>query len=55
MCSSTTTDTVAVRYKNWKMYYTMTSTDPTGDDGEDLGWTMVDIKRSFLRSGGLTT
>jgi arylsulfatase len=47
----------AVRYKNWKMYYTMTSTDPTGAmlGKTTYSWTMVDnIKRDpFEIAGGL--
>jgi arylsulfatase len=47
----------AVRYKNWKMYYTMTSTDPTGamTGKTTYGWTMVDnIRRDpFEIAGGL--
>jgi arylsulfatase A-like enzyme len=47
----------AVRYKNWKMYYTMSATDPLGGMGprETYGWTMVDnIKRDpFEIAGGL--
>jgi arylsulfatase A-like enzyme len=47
----------AVRYKNWKMYYTMTSTDPTGGmlGKTTYSWTMVDnIKRDpFEIAGGL--
>ncbi len=47
----------AVRYKNWKMYYTMTSTDPTGAmlGKATYSWTMVDnIKRDpFEIAGGL--
>ena len=36
----------AVRYKNWKMYYTMTSTDPTGAmQGEDDLW--LDYGRQY--------
>ena len=47
----------AVRYKNWKMYYTMSSTNPLGAMGskETYGWTQVDnIKRDpFEIAGGL--
>ena len=47
----------AVRYKNWKMYYTMSGTDPTGamQGKTTYGWTMVDnIKRDpFEIAGGL--
>ncbi|HOX19349.1 MAG TPA: arylsulfatase [Gemmatimonadales bacterium] len=47
----------AVRYKNWKMYYTMSATDPMGGLGprETYGWTMIDnIKRDpFEIAGGL--
>jgi arylsulfatase len=47
----------AVRYKNWKMYYTMSATSPTGAMGakETYGWTMMDnIKRDpFEIAGGL--
>jgi arylsulfatase A-like enzyme len=47
----------AVRYKNWKMYYTMSATNPTGAMGakETYGWTMMDnIKRDpFEIAGGL--
>jgi arylsulfatase A-like enzyme len=47
----------AVRYKNWKMYYTMTSTDPTGAmlGKTTYSWTMVDnIRRDpFEIAGGL--
>ena len=47
----------AVRYKNWKMYYTMTGTDPTGAmlGKTTYSWTMVDnIKRDpFEIAGGL--
>jgi arylsulfatase A-like enzyme len=47
----------AVRYKNWKMYYTMSSTSPTGamEGKTTYGWTMVDnIKRDpFEIAGGL--
>ncbi len=46
-----------MRYKNWKMYYTMTSTDPTGGmlGKTTYSWTMVDnIKRDpFEIAGGL--
>ena len=47
----------AVRYKNWKMYYTMVPTDPTGamKGAVSYSWTMVDnIKRDpFEIAGGL--
>src|SRR4030095_8900625 len=47
----------AVRYKNWKMYYTMSSTNPTGAMGakETYGWTMVDniMRDPFEIAGGL--
>ncbi len=47
----------AVRYKNWKMYYTMTPTSPTGAMQGKItyGWTMVDnIRRDpFEIAGGL--
>jgi arylsulfatase A-like enzyme len=47
----------AVRYKNWKMYYTMTSTDPAGAmrGKTTYSWTMIDnIKRDpFEIAGGL--
>jgi hypothetical protein len=47
----------AVRYKNWKMYYTMTGTDPTGamKGKATYSWTMVDnIRRDpFEIAGGL--
>jgi len=47
----------AVRYKNWKMYYTMVPTDPTGAMKGPISysWTMVDnIKRDpFEIAGGL--
>jgi arylsulfatase A-like enzyme len=47
----------AVRYKNWKMYYTMTGTDPTGAmmGKTTYSWTMVDnIRRDpFEIAGGL--
>jgi arylsulfatase len=47
----------ALRYKNWKMYYTMSATNPTGAMGakETYGWTMMDnIKRDpFEIAGGL--
>jgi len=47
----------AVRYKNWKMYYTMTSTNPTGAmlGKSTYSWTMIDnIKRDpFEIAGGL--
>ena len=47
----------AVRYKNWKMYYTMVPTSPTGAMGGPVNysWTMVDnIKRDpFEIAGGL--
>jgi arylsulfatase A-like enzyme len=47
----------AVRYKNWKMYYTMTPTDPSGAmmGKTTYSWTMVDnIKRDpFEIAGGL--
>ncbi len=47
----------AVRYKNWKMYYTMVPTDPTGamKGSVSYSWTMVDnIKRDpFEIAGGL--
>ena len=47
----------AVRYKNWKMYYTMSGTYPTGamQGKTTYGWTMVDnIKRDpFEIAGGL--
>ena len=46
----------AVRYKNWKMYYTMTPTSPTGAMQGKItyGWTMVDnIRRDpFEIAGG---
>ena len=48
----------AVRYKNWKMYYTMVGTDPTAamTGKTTYGWTMVDnIKRDpFEIAGGLS-
>ena len=47
----------AVRYKNWKMYYTMTGTGPTAAmlGKTTYGWTMVDnIRRDpFEIAGGL--
>jgi len=47
----------AVRYKNWKMYYSMVPTSPTGAMGGPVSysWTMVDnIKRDpFEIAGGL--
>jgi arylsulfatase A-like enzyme len=47
----------AVRYQNWKMYYTMVPTTPTGAMGGPVSysWTMVDnIKRDpFEIAGGL--
>jgi arylsulfatase len=47
----------AVRYKNWKMYYTMTGTGPTSAmlGKTTYGWTMVDnIRRDpFEIAGGL--
>jgi arylsulfatase len=47
----------AVRYKNWKMYYTMVPTNPTGamQGPISYSWTMVDnIKRDpFEIAGGL--
>jgi arylsulfatase len=47
----------AVRYKNWKMYYTMTPTDPMGAMRGKVtySWTMVDnIRRDpFEIAGGL--
>jgi arylsulfatase len=47
----------AVRYKNWKMYYTMVPTNPTGAmlGPQSYSWTMVDnIKRDpFEIAGGL--
>ncbi len=47
----------AVRYKNWKMYYTMTPTDPMGAmrGKTTYAWTMTDnIKRDpFEITGGL--
>ena len=47
----------AVRYKNWKMYYTMVPTSPTGamSGPVSYAWTMVDnIKRDpFEIAGGL--
>jgi len=47
----------AVRYKNWKMYYTMTGTSPTSAmlGKTTYGWTMVDnIRRDpFEINGGL--
>jgi arylsulfatase A-like enzyme len=47
----------AVRYKNWKMYYTMTGTGPTAAmlGKSTYGWTMVDnIRRDpFEIAGGL--
>jgi arylsulfatase A-like enzyme len=47
----------AVRYKNWKMYYTMVPTSPTGamSGAVSYHWTMVDnIKRDpFEIAGGL--
>jgi len=47
----------AVRYKNWKMYYTMVPTSPTGamSGSTTYSWTMVDnIKRDpFEIAGGL--
>ena len=47
----------AVRYKNWKMYYTMVPTTPTGamSGAVSYHWTMVDnIKRDpFEIAGGL--
>ena len=47
----------AVRYKNWKMYYTMSSTNPTGAMGAKVtyGWTMVDniMRDPFEIAGGL--
>ncbi|HEV3221464.1 MAG TPA: arylsulfatase [Puia sp.] len=47
----------AVRYKNWKMYYTMSSTNPLGAMGAKVtyGWTMVDniMRDPFEIAGGL--
>ncbi len=47
----------AVRYKNWKMYYTMVPTSPTGamQGPVSYSWTMIDnIKRDpFEIAGGL--
>ena len=47
----------AVRYKNWKMYYVMVPTSPTGamSGAQSYAWTMVDnIKRDpFEIAGGL--
>jgi arylsulfatase len=47
----------AVRYKNWKMYYTMSSTNPLGAMGakETYGWTMIDniMRDPFEIAGGL--
>jgi hypothetical protein len=47
----------AVRYKNWKMYYTMSSTSPLGGMGprETYGWTMIDniMRDPFEIAGGL--
>jgi arylsulfatase A-like enzyme len=47
----------AVRYKNWKMYFTMVPTNPTGAmlGPQSYSWTMVDnIKRDpFEIAGGL--
>jgi arylsulfatase len=45
----------AVRYKNWKMYYTMVPTDPLGamKGVVNYQWTMVDnIKRDPFEIGG---
>ena len=47
----------AVRYKNWKMYYTMSPTSPMGAMGPRItyGWTMVDniMRDPFEIAGGL--
>ena len=47
----------AVRYKNWKMYYTMTSTNPTGAmlGKSTYSWTMIDniMRDPFEIAGGL--
>jgi arylsulfatase len=47
----------AVRYKNWKMYYTMSPTSPTGAMGPKIpySWTMIDniMRDPFEISGGL--
>ena len=47
----------AVRYKNWKMYYTMTPTSPSGAMQGKItySWTMIDniMRDPFEISGGL--
>ena len=47
----------AVRYKNWKMYYTMTPTSPSGAMQGKItyGWTMIDniMRDPFEITGGL--